>query len=244
MLFPSGWIFPQDSIKSTPSIKQGCTYEADERFRREGIKMIMSIGQTLRLKVNPTLATAAVYFHRFYMSHSFQNTPRELAALGCLFLAGKVEETPKKVRDLLRVAQTQFPSLYTETKPEDIMGIERVLLRTLKFDLQVDHPYKYLLEYIQKHNLSAEISKRYMQAAYAFVNDSYATTLCLLWEPQVLAVAFIDLSFHMNTKTYTPKPDWWDEHILNLTSTIVEDICHVVLDFYSVSKSEKFDFGS
>ena len=30
------------------------------------------------------------------------------------------------------------------------MGIERVLLRTLKFDLQVEHPYRFLPEYGNK----------------------------------------------------------------------------------------------
>lgn len=36
------------------------------------------------------------------------------------------------------------------------MGIERVLLPTLKFDLHVDHPYKYLLEYLKELNISGE----------------------------------------------------------------------------------------
>lgn len=34
------------------------------------------------------------------------------------------------------------------------MGIERVLLQTMKFDLQVDLPYQYLIDYSKKFKLT------------------------------------------------------------------------------------------
>ena len=44
-----------------------------------------------------TLASAAVFYHRFYQIHSFSKfRSRYVTATCCLFLAGKVEETPKK----------------------------------------------------------------------------------------------------------------------------------------------------
>lgn len=44
-----------------------------------------------------TVATAAVFLHRFYMLHSLkQYGPRE-TAMACLFLAGKVEESLRKI---------------------------------------------------------------------------------------------------------------------------------------------------
>lgn len=30
---------------------------------------------------------------------------------------------------------------------EEVMVLERILLQTIKFDLQVDHPYQFLLKY-------------------------------------------------------------------------------------------------
>ena len=30
---------------------------------------------------------------------------------------------------------------------EEVMMLERILLQTIKFDLQVDHPYQYLIKY-------------------------------------------------------------------------------------------------
>ncbi|VDM79938.1 unnamed protein product [Strongylus vulgaris] len=35
-----------------------------------------------------------------------------MTAMGCLFLAGKVSETPKKCKDIVTAAQNVFPSVY------------------------------------------------------------------------------------------------------------------------------------
>ncbi|PAA47300.1 hypothetical protein BOX15_Mlig008844g2 [Macrostomum lignano] len=56
-----------------------------------------------------TIATGIVFFHRFYMAHSFKKYDRYVVAACALFLAGKVEETPKLCRDLVR----SFRSIWT-----------------------------------------------------------------------------------------------------------------------------------
>ena len=59
------------------------------------IRFIQEVGKALGLR-HDTMATASVYFHRFYMFHSFLEFPRYVTATCALFLAGKAEETPKK----------------------------------------------------------------------------------------------------------------------------------------------------
>lgn len=66
-----------------------------------------------------TTATACVYFHRFFMYHSFKEYNRYLTALGCLFLAGKVEETPKKCKDLIQSAKERLSEKQFEGLGED-----------------------------------------------------------------------------------------------------------------------------
>jgi len=41
---------------------------------------------------------------------------------------------------------------------EEVLILERILLQTIKFDLQVEHPYSYLLKYAKclKGNLNTE----------------------------------------------------------------------------------------
>ena len=49
------------------------------------------------------MATGAVYYHRFYMFHAFQDFNRYVVSTCCLFLAGKAEETPKKCKDIGKI---------------------------------------------------------------------------------------------------------------------------------------------
>ena len=67
--------------------------------------------------------------------------PRYVTAACALFLAGKAEETPKKCRDIIKNVKEllnshQF-STFGQDPREEVMTLERVLLQTIKFDLQV-----------------------------------------------------------------------------------------------------------
>lgn len=53
-----------------------------------------------------TLATGTVFFHRFYMVQNFLDFDKYVVAAACVLLAGKVEETPKKCKDIVRVAKS------------------------------------------------------------------------------------------------------------------------------------------
>ena len=64
--------------------------------------------------------------------------------------AGKVEETPKKCKDLIHHARALLDDVkfaqFGESPREEVMTLERILLQTMNFDLQVDHSYSYLLK--------------------------------------------------------------------------------------------------
>ena len=53
-----------------------------------------------------TTATGVVFFHRFFMIQSFKQFDRYVVAAACLLLAGKVEETPKKCKDILKTTRS------------------------------------------------------------------------------------------------------------------------------------------
>ena len=69
----------------------------------------------------------------------------------CLFLAGKVEETPKKCKDLVKAAKQWLEvknlkkhlDTFGEDPSKDIMIYERILLQTIKFDLQLQFNLNY-----------------------------------------------------------------------------------------------------
>ena len=65
------------------------------------------------------------------------------------------------------------------------MVLERVLLQTIKFDLQIDHPYNSLIKYAKCLRGDRNKLNKVVQTSWTFVNDSLCTTLCLQWEPEV-----------------------------------------------------------
>ncbi|CAD6196089.1 unnamed protein product [Caenorhabditis auriculariae] len=234
------WIWTSDEVKNAPSIRAGMSQKEETRLRREGCKIVVEVGSTLRLKANPTMATASTYFHRFYMYHTFSDFPRELTALGCLFLAGKVEETPKKCRDICNSAVQRFPDIFNSyaSLTDEVMGIERVLLQTLKFDLQVDLPYEALLEYGKIFpGVSKEQMSETIQIAWTFINDSYYTTLCITVEAQLIAIALLHLAFTVKeVKLGAVENTWWEQDVSNWSNEAVDRTCHMVLDFYTATK--------
>ena len=119
-------------------------------MRREGARLLLDIGNSLKLRYD-ACATGLVFFHRFYMFHSFKEFNRYVIACASLFLSGKVEETPKKARDIIASAQVLLSpddfAVFTAEAKEELLVAERVLLKTIKFDLLVVHPYPFIITY-------------------------------------------------------------------------------------------------
>jgi len=101
------WYYEKKDLKNTPSFQDGIDFETEYRYRKEGARFIIDTGTKMGLRYD-TMATGVVYFHRFYMFHSFKEFPRYVTACCCLFLAGKVEETPKKCKDIIKVAKASL----------------------------------------------------------------------------------------------------------------------------------------
>ncbi|XP_060524311.1 cyclin-K [Cylas formicarius] len=238
-----GWYYDKRELRNTPSAADGIDYKTEMRYRKEGARFIIDTGMKMDLGYNTT-ATGVVYFHRFYMFHSFKQFPRYVTACCCLFLAGKVEETPKKCKDIIKIARNlltdQKYATFGEDPKEEVMTLERILLQTIKFDLQVEHPYSYLLKYAKCLKGDKTKLQKMVQMAWTFVNDSLCTTLSLQWEPEIIAVALMYLAGKLSkfevvdwVGRNTKHLRWWDMFVEDVTMDLLEDICHQVLDLYS-----------
>ena len=85
------------------------------RLRIKSIHFLRELARILKLCVSITsslkcnychrntlvIASAAVYFHRFYQQMSFQQYHRLHIVTVCLFIASKVEESPRKMKDIV-----------------------------------------------------------------------------------------------------------------------------------------------
>ncbi|XP_075920251.1 cyclin-L1-like [Petromyzon marinus] len=107
------------------------------------------------------MATGQVLFQRFYYSKSFIKHNMEVVAMSCVNLAAKIEEAPRRNRDVINVFHhlrqlrtNRVPSPltldqgYINTKNELIKS-ERRILKELGFCVHVKHPHKIIVVYLQ-----------------------------------------------------------------------------------------------
>lgn len=83
-------------ISQLPSLKHGYTVEQENTTRRKTCRFIEEAGRQLKFH-RIAVSTAMVFFHRFYAKHSFTDHDRFEVAVAAILLAGKTEETPRKL---------------------------------------------------------------------------------------------------------------------------------------------------
>lgn len=109
-------------------------------------------------------------------------------ATTCLFLASKVEETPKKLRDV--VVETYKVQHSTVAPPESdqelwklkeqVLICERELLRVLGFDLSVEHAYRCVCVLRQHGHPTLPLRPSYACACVFFGASNHSGRL-ILW---------------------------------------------------------------
>ncbi|GAB1598569.1 cyclin-K-like [Argonauta hians] len=244
------WFFEKKDLRNTASYQDGISPEVEARYRREGARFILDAGTKMGLRFD-TCGTGVVYFHRFYMLHSFREFHRYVTGACCLFLAGKVEETPKKCKDIIKICQSlltpqQF-AVFGDDPKEEVMTLERILLQTIKFDLRLEHPYSFLLKFAKILKGDKAKIQSMVQMAWTFINDHLCTTLCLQWEAEIIAVSLMYLASRLSKfdiQEWDGKPPgsrlkWWEGFVEGITMELMEDICHQVLDLYSTSSQKR-----
>ncbi|KAF9386740.1 hypothetical protein CPB97_003381 [Podila verticillata] len=154
--------------------------------------IIGKIGKRLQFR-QQVVATAIVYFKRFYTKNSIRSTDPSLVAATCIYLACKIEECPQHIKHILTemkgaLASTRHNSPYLggfDYDTSKLAEFEFYLLEELDFYLIVYHPYRDLT--LIAKDLKLEESN--LQTAWFVLNDSYRTDVCLLYAPHMIALA-------------------------------------------------------
>eukprot|EP01116_Phalansterium_solitarium_P020137 TRINITY_DN5850_c0_g2_i1.p1 TRINITY_DN5850_c0_g2~~TRINITY_DN5850_c0_g2_i1.p1 ORF type:complete len:627 (-),score=115.36 TRINITY_DN5850_c0_g2_i1:258-2138(-) len=233
----SSWYFSKAELAEGFTVEQ---LKEDLATRRQSCTFLQKVGQKLRLP-QLTIATSIIFFHRFFSRHRLRESDPYVIGVTCLFLAAKVEETPKKLREVIEVA---FTHLYQELLPpkefkldspeytqlrEKILSHELVILQTVGFDLTIEHPYSHLVRYVKTlHGNDKDLAQQLAQASWNFVNDSLLTTLCLQFKPHIIASAAICLASKYLKQTLQDR--WWD--LFDAKIEDIDEISHQILDLY------------
>ncbi|KAH9329274.1 hypothetical protein KI387_001382, partial [Taxus chinensis] len=200
-----------------------------------------------------TIATAIIFSHRFFLRQSHAKNDRRTIATVCMFLAGKVEETPRPLKDVIllsyeicnkkdpaAVQRIKQKEVYEQQKELILVG-ERVVLATLGFDLNVHHPYKPLVAAIKKFKVA---QNALAQVAWNFVNDGLRTSLCLQFKPHHIAAGAIFLAAKF-LKVKLPSDGekvWWQE--FDVTPRQLEEVSNQMLELYEQNRNVPPSRGS
>jgi len=209
-----------------------------QRLHLYFIDYIHKVGQELKLR-QKALATASVFFRRFYVKASFADYDPRLVAPTMIFLATKVEECNQSTKAFKIVLTTVGSSAggkqndWTYTM-NDILQCEYHALEVLGSDLIVYHPYRPLSRLVQESDMGD-----CLQMAWRIVNDSYRTDLCLLHPPYLIAIAAMYMSCVFGDIKY----DAWLEQLNVETDTLMK-ISKTMLELYDSHERANKDTGS
>ncbi|KAI4333326.1 hypothetical protein L6164_018154 [Bauhinia variegata] len=241
----SRWYFSRKEIEeNSPSKRDGIDLKKETYLRKSYCTFLQDLG--MRLKVpQVTIATAIIFCHRFFLRQSHAKNDRRTIATVCMFLAGKVEETPRPLKDVILVSyeiihkkdpaaaqRIKQKEVYEQQKELILLG-ERVVLATLGFDLNVHHPYKPLVEAIKKFKVA---QNALAQVAWNFVNDGLRTSLCLQFKPHHIAAGAIFLAAKF-LKVKLPSDGekvWWQE--FDVTPRQLEEVSNQMLELYEQNR--------
>jgi len=95
-------LIPEEKLSETPSMQDGLDKEIETDLRVLGCELIQTAGILLKLP-QVAMATGQVIFQRFYYSKSFIKHNMEVVAMASIMLASKIEECPRRNRDVVNV---------------------------------------------------------------------------------------------------------------------------------------------
>lgn len=91
-----------ENLYPTPSMADKLLFEDEFDLRLVGCELIQTAGRLLKLS-QKAMATGQVLFHRYYYIKSFVRNPMEYYAMAAIFLSSKIEECPRRIRDVMNV---------------------------------------------------------------------------------------------------------------------------------------------
>lgn len=254
------WLFTDEEIRITPSRVAGVSQQNEMRIVNRIAGFLQECGRELLIP-QLTISVALKFFHRFFMLESMLDHKPPWVAAACLFLSCKVQETHKRLKDIIywtvkvRTRNTKdypdgqdiyedSPGYYDEKRA--ILDKEREVLRVLNFDLTCDHPYKHLWtlnkNFLQPTKEGPQPDKRAVtQTAWNCINDSFRLYLHVRYNSRVIATAALLMAAKLHEfplqdgKGQCPVTGRrllaWHEYF-SVDITEVRDVCEQIIELY------------
>ncbi|KAL6141939.1 hypothetical protein ACLB2K_060225 [Fragaria x ananassa] len=173
------WCFSRQALElHSPSRRYGISLSKDSQLCSQYCSYLRQLGSKLRLP-HLTIVKATMFCHCFDARQSFAKNDWHTVATACIFLAGKVEDSLRFLKDVLNVAfgneiqdhivNQMVPStinpldmrerdefcrekgrVFNDQKRKLIIAAERLVLKTMRFNLDVQLPYRTLVAALRR----------------------------------------------------------------------------------------------
>ncbi|KDO48487.1 hypothetical protein CISIN_1g021552mg [Citrus sinensis] len=191
------------------------------------------------------MATGQVLFHRFYCKRSFARFDVKIVAASSVWLASKLEESPRKARQVIIVFHRMecrreglpiehldlFSKKFSELKME-MSRTERHILKEMGFVCHVEHPHKFISNYLATLETPLELR----QEAWNLANDSLRTTLCVRFKSEVVACGVVYAAARRFQIPLPENPPWWKA--FDAEKSGIDEVCRVLAHLYSLPKAK------
>ncbi|XP_053311533.1 cyclin-T1 [Spea bombifrons] len=228
----SRWYFTREQLDRSPSRRAGLDADKELLYRQQAANLLQDMGQRLNVS-QLTINTSIVYMHRFYMVQSFTRFPCNSVAPAALFLAAKVEEQPRKLEHVIKVAhaclnpQDAAPDTRSEAylqQAQDLVILESIILQTLGFEITIDHPHTHVVKCTQLVRASKDLA----QTSYFMATNSlHLTTFSLQYTPPVVACVCIHLACKWSNWEIPVSTDgkpWWEYVDVTVTLKLLDEL--------------------
>ncbi|CAI2349128.1 unnamed protein product [Caenorhabditis sp. 36 PRJEB53466] len=245
------WLFRKtELINDTPSRRDGLSYEEELTNRqRGGVFIHEMVMQLTHGKGEHGLSgVAATLFNRFFKFHSFKRCDYRDVAAACVFLAGKNEDSPKKLKYVVnQLWQAKFPHNKQFPSEQHFMDLcqvvtflEEIVLRTISFDVNIDLPHQYILKLMSTIEKGRNVYKDMVKTAYYMATDLLTVTdWSIRYSCASIATACVNIAafFHdVNIDSICPqehKSTWYRFQDSWLTKSELESMTREFIDLYS-----------
>ncbi|KAG7637528.1 Cyclin-L1-1 [Arabidopsis thaliana] len=233
-----------EQLKASPSRKDGIDETTEISLRIYGCDLIQEGGILLKLP-QAVMATGQVLFQRFYCKKSLAKFDVKIVAASCVWLASKLEENPKKARQVIIVFHRMecrrenlplehldmYAKKFSELKVE-LSRTERHILKEMGFVCHVEHPHKFISNYLATLETPPELR----QEAWNLANDSLRTTLCVRFRSEVVACGVVYAAARRFQVPLPENPPWWKAFDADKSS--IDEVCRVLAHLYSLPKAQ------
>ncbi|KAG4984322.1 hypothetical protein AAZX31_10G237300 [Glycine max] len=224
--------------RHSPSRKDGIDVHHETHLRYSYCAFLQNLGMRLELPQN-IIGTAMVLCHRFFVRRSHACHDRFLIATAALFLTAKSEEAPRHLNNVLRTSSEilykqdfallsyRFPVDWFEQYRERVLEAEQLILTTLNFELNVQHPYVPLTSVLNKLGLSKTVL---VNLALNLVSEGLRSSLWLQFKPHHIAAGAAYLAAKFLNMDLAAYQNIWQE--FQTTPSILQDVSQQLMELF------------